>query len=476
MMVAGLGCLVGVVLAQGGLHAIKVLGPSNLPRLATVRLDPPVLLVCLLAMVASGLLLAVTPAFHAVRANAMIELKDGGHTTSGGRSLRLRALLVGAQTALSLVLLVVSGLLLQSFSRLHQVDPGFEPRGLLTVDVQLPDFKYPTEEEAEEVIGRLLETLRAVPGVNDAAAADQLPPFGGFYNGVYRPDRPPETPDDYVPATRRLVSEGFFRTLGTPMLVGRGFQAGDRVGSPPVTVISRALAERLYPGEDPVGKVVVLPWRDGIPLEVVGVVADVKDFGLDTDPRPLFCIPLRQYPLSSFRVALRTAGDPAALVPAVRQAVHAVEKDAALYRIGSMKEWLADSLATSRFVSLLVAVFSVIALTLAATGLYGVTVCMVGERRREIGIRVALGAEPSAILGWVLRRGMLVAGGGVAAGLVAAVAASRLVSSLLFATSPTDPKTYLTVSAVLLLVAVVACLVPARRALGCDPTAILRST
>jgi putative ABC transport system permease protein len=475
LLLAGLGAVAGIALAWAGVRAVQMLGPSALPRLATIGLDLPVLLAALAATVASGVLLGVAPSLHVRRADLLLELRSGGHGTPSGRSLRLRALLVGAQTALSLVLLVVSGLLLKSSLRLQGVDPGFEPRGLLTVDLLLPDFKYATVEEVEQVTAELLERLRALPGVVDVAAADQVPPFGGFRNDVSRADRPSPTPSDRLPAVRRMVTDGYFRTLGTPILVGRDLQPGDRVGSPPVTVVSRALADKLFPGEDPLGRFLLLPWGDGIRLEIVGVAADVRDFGLADDVDPVFYIPLRQYPRTALRVVVRAAGEPAALVAAVRSAVRDVDKDAPLHNVGTMEEWLDGSLQTPRFASLLVAVFSLIALALAATGLYGVMACLVGERRREIGIRMAVGASPAAVLGWVLRQGMLIAAGGVAVGLVVAAGAARLVRALLFATSAIDPATYVGVAIVLALTALLACLIPASSALRSDPGAVLHS-
>ena len=271
-----------------------------------------------------------------------------------------------------------------------------------------------------------------------------------------------------------MVSENFFRTLGVPVLAGRDFEAGDRLDGPPVTVISRSLAEELFPDENPLGKIIVLPWNDGIHLEIVGVVGDVRDFGLDVDIRPSFYLPMAQYPGTSLRMVARAEGEPGALVPLLREEVRAVERDAPVTGVRTMQELINDSTSDSDFVALLLGVFAAIALALAATGLYGAVAHFVADRRREIGIRVALGARPLSVALWVLRRAIQMAGTGLVAGLLLAALLSRSLEEGLFAAASPDPLTFATVGGVLLAVALLACAVPTFRALNSDSAATLR--
>jgi putative ABC transport system permease protein len=272
------------------------------------------------------------------------------------------------------------------------------------------------------------------------------------------------------------VTEDFFQTMGIRMLAGRSFDRTDAPGSRPVTVVSKMLADRLYPNQDPLEKIMVLPWGDGIPLAIVGVASDVRDYGLAAEHRPVFYLSFRQLPFTptSLRLAVRTATEPTALVPSIRTAVREVEKDAPLFRVGTMRGWLSETMARSRFTSVLLAAFAAIALLLSATGLYGVTSSYVAVSRRSIGIRVALGAKPRQAMGRVFARAGWMAGGGLVAGLAVALASARVIHGMLFQVEPAEPATYLTVMLVLALVVVAACAVPAWRAATVDPAVALR--
>ena len=470
-LVSVAGAVFGIGLAWVGLRVLKLLGPPGLPRLQGVGLDLPVLLGALAASVLSGLLVGAVPALRTGSGDLAGRLREGRHTTGGGSALRMRGLLVSAQVALSLVLLVASGLLVRSSLRLQRVDPGFEPRGIVTMDLHLPPHRFPRgSSQSADLIAGLLEDLRAVPHVGAAAVADQLPPFGGSWNGIYRADRPPRTAADRFPATRRFVSDGYFRTLGIGVLSGRGLEAEDRLGGPPVAVVSRALAERLFPGEDPLGRRIVYSGR---PHEIVGVVGDVKDYGLAKASRPVFYLSMRQYPDASFKVAIR-GDDATALTTAAGQVIRRLERDAVVDRVGTMSGWLSQSLAGPRFASALLALLSVIALVLAAVGLFGVMACQVTERTREIGIRMALGARPRDIVSWLLGRAASMVGGGCVVGLLVSLATGRLLSHVLFATSATDGATYVTVTAVLVAAVLTSCLIPARRALLVDVASVMK--
>jgi predicted permease len=395
-------------------------------------------------------------------------------STEGAGSHRLRQLLVASQVALSVVLLIGAGLLIRGVYDLQKVDPGFDPDQLVTLRTEFPGFRYEGPEEVDNITTELLARSRALPGVKDVALADSLPFQGGLYNNVYRPENPPEIPSDACPATRRVVSDGFFRTLGVPVLTGRGFHSGDRLDGTPVTVISRALSEALFPDENPLGKIIVLPWGDGIHLEVVGVAGDVRDFGLGVDIMPVFYLPKTQYPRTSLTMVARVGGDPGSLVPLLREEVRAVEKDAPVTGVVTMQELIDDSTADSDFVALLLGTFAAIALALAATGLYGAVAHFVADRRREIGIRVALGASPPAVAFWVLRRAVQMAGAGLLAGLLLALLLSRTLKAGLLATASPDPATFFAVGGVLMAATVLACAVPTARALSSDSAATLR--
>lgn len=458
VLVAG-GAVLGVGLASFGIRAVKALGPADLPRLESIGLDAHVIWVAIAATLLTALLAGVAPAFQGTRLDLLSNLREGGRTTQGRGHLHSRRLLVAAQLALSLVLMVVTGLLLRSMMRLQQVDPGLKAEGLLTADLQIPG---PDTDRQGQRYFDVLERIRALPGVVSAAGADQLPFFGGPWNGVHRADRPPRTSSDFLPATRRIVTEGFFETMGIP-IVGRAFGPSDRRGSPPVTVVSRSLAQQLFPNENPVGRILVLPW---VRLEIVGVAGDVHDFGLATDFRPAFYLTFRQIPGApeSMRFVVRSQGRPAALVSSVRQAIHETEKDAPLYRVGTMAKWVSDSTARQRFSSFLLGAFAGVATLLAAVGLFGLMSYVVAQRRHEIGIRLALGAPPGSVRNLIVRQGVALALAGTVVGIPCALVAARMLGTQLYAVSPTDNLTFAVASLVLIATALAASLLPALRA------------
>jgi len=453
------GAAVGVGLASFGIRAVKALGPGDLPRLDSIGLDAHVLWVATAATVLTALLSGVAPALQGTRLDLLSNLRSG-RTTQGRGQLRSRRLLVATQLALSLVLLVVTGLLLRSMTRLQQVDPGLKAEGLLTADVQIPG---PDTDRQSQRYFDVLERIRALPGVVSAAGADQLPFFGGPWNGVHRADRPPRTSSDFLPATRRMVTEGFFETMGIPVLAGRTFAPSDRRDSPPVTVVSRSLAQQLFPNENPVGRTLVLPW---VRLEIVGVAGDVRDFGLATDFRPAFYLTLRQIrgAPDSLRLVMRSQGRPAALVPSVRHAIHEIEKDAPLYRVGTMAKWVSDSTSRQRFSSFLLGAFAGVATLLAAVGLFGLMSYVVAQRRHEIGIRLALGAPAGSVRNLILRQAVALALAGTVVGIPCALVAARMLGTQLYAIGPTDNLTFAVASLVLVATALAASLAPALRA------------
>jgi putative ABC transport system permease protein len=476
LFLSAIGAVLGIGLALLGVRALITFGPADLPRLSSIAIDGRVLLVTVAATILTGLALAVAPALRSGRVAPLSALREGGHTTQGGRGLKLRGALVATQVALSFVLLVGFALFLRSAWRLQAVDPGFDPDGLLTVDVQLPQEPEDARPGSGGPIAEMIDRIRGLSGVVSAAGVDELPGFGGPYNGVHRGDRSPQVASDLTPATRRFVTEDYFRTMRISMLAGRSFERTDGPDSRPVTVVSKALADRLFPNEDPLEKIMVLPWGEGIRLAIVGVASDVRDFGPAVDIRPAFYLSFRQIPftLGSLRLAVRASGDPMALVPAIRTTVRGVDKDAPLFAIGTMKGWLAQSTARSRLTAVLLCVFASIALVLSAMGLYGVTAAFVATRSRDIGIRAALGARPHQAMARVFASAALMAGTGLVAGLAGSLAAARMVRGMLFQIEPTEPVVLLTVLAVLTLAVTAACAVPAWRAARIDPAVTLR--
>lgn len=470
------GAASGVALAHLGIYLLKTLGPAEIRRLDTVFIDATVLVLTALVSVLTGLLFGVVPALRSTRLDVVQSLKEGAHSTESGASLKFRSVLVSAQVALSLVLLIGSGLLIQSLYRLQHVKPGFNPGGVLTMELQLPAFRYDQPFEQEQFFADALERIRALPGVVDAACVSSIPLKGGPWNYIHRADRPPRSPSEQTTALRRRVMEGYFRTLQIPLLAGRAFEPTDRQDSRVVVVVSKTLADQFFPGENPVGKMLVLPnWGDnGVYLEIIGVVDDVRDEGLASPHRPVFYLSFRQTPSAGMRLAVRVNGEPMRLAPAVRDAVWDLDKDVPISDIGTLEAAVYVSTATERFQTLLLGSIAGMALLLTAIGLYGVLAYFVGERTRELGIRLALGASGPAVVYQVVRKGVLMTGLGIALGLPGGLAASRLVQSLLYETTAVDPLTYLVVSSFLMLVALAACILPARKALRIDTVKALK--
>ena len=477
LVVTVAGAALGIGMAGLGIRAVKALAPAGLPRLQEIGIGAPVLGVAIAATALTALLSGVVTALRGARVDLLSDLRGGGRATESQHHLTLRRTLVAVQVALSLVLLIVTGLLLRSASQLQRVEPGFRSEGLFTMDVQIPSSSA-ADQQLPQRFAEMLERIRTLPGVVAAAGADQLPPFGGPWNGVHRADRPPQTSSDLIPATRRMVTERFFETMGIPLLKGRGFAPADGPDSPLVTVVSQTLAQRLFPDENPVGKILKLPWsRDGVPLEIIGVAGDVRDFGLAADYRPAFYLSLRQRLVGSdtLRLVIRSSGPPAALVPSVRAAIREMEKGAPLFRVGTMAEWLAGTMATRRFSSSLLSAFAVVATALAAAGLFGLLSYSVTQRTHEIGIRMALGAQVGSVLYLVVRQGLFLTLTGIAAGIGGGLAATRLIAGQLYGVSPTDALTFLLASLVLAGAAFFASLLPALRATRIHPVEALRA-
>ena len=474
MLVALAGGIGGLAIAYMGIAALKSMGPVDLPRLETIGVDPRVLAFTFVVSLFASLLFGVVPALRSTKLSLSDTLKVGGNRGSGHGRAGLRNALAVTQVALSLMLMVASGLLVRSYSRLQDVDPGFEPGHILQAEIQLPTWKYEEPVEIENAWNQLHDRLRAIPGVVSVGAVDQVPiRSGGTYNTIYPVNSPPSNASDRArfAAQRRLASEDYFDALGISILSGRAFQSTDTVVSPAVLIINATMAEQWFPTENAVGKELFV-WDQS--WQVVGVAGDIREFGLASDIPPVFYTSSRQITPDSTQLLVRSVGDPLNLAADLRTAVWELDGSIPISGLGTMETRITDSLSQPRFRMLLVGLFAGIALVLATMGQYGVLAFFVRQHRREPGIRVALGAAPRNVIGLVLRKGMVLVGCGIGVGLLGGLAGGRMMESLLFDTAATDLVTFGGVSLCLLVVALIACIVPARRAVAVDPQEVLR--
>lgn len=476
-LLGGLGGLVGAALAAVGVATLAAAGPPELPRLDEVRPDWTILGIALAVAFAAAFAFGLVPALQAGRADPATHLRSGGPGASTAALGRVRSAFVAAQFALALVLLVGAGLFLRSFLNLRAVDPGFDPDGVLSVSMNLPRDRYPNADARRAFHQQLLDAAAALPGVQSVGTIDGL--FLGELPRLGTPtieSRPDQFgPDTKIPVAGRTVSPGFFSTMGLEIVAGRGLDETDRPGGVRVAVVNETFARRFLAGLDPIGQRFTWLYQgEGSQwFTIVGVVEDARQAGLAAPVLPAVFNALAQYPPSRIELLIRTAGDPRSLARAATRVVHEIDPNLPV-SVRTLDQALADQLAPRRFVSSLLGVFALAALTLAAIGIFGVMAYVVGRRTREIGIRVALGAARPRLLFDVLREGMLHAGAGLVVGVLAALGLARLVRSQLFGLEPTDPATFTAAAAVLLVVAAAACVLPARRAAAVDAVIALR--
>ncbi len=483
LALAALGGAAALAVAFSVTGALASAPGLDIPRLETARVDGPALLFALGLTLATALVAGAVPAFRLTAGRRLYaSLAAGGRTTGDRASHRLRDALVVSEAALAVVLLFGAGLLGRSFWKLQQVDPGFDPRGVLGFNLSLSDAAYPEAGQRSAFLDELLGRLAARPGVTRAGAVFGLPLSGMSYvisverlDGAPAYDQPGTEP--YVQV--RVVTPEYFRTLGIPLAAGRAFTGADRRGSAPVALVNRAAARLLWPGEPAVGHTLEVGSTLGVSArraggEVVGVVGDVHHDSLAAEPVPELYVPFAQFPMDFFTVVVKTDGDPAALAQDARRVVAALDPSLALFQVRTMEERLAASLARNRLYALLLGLFAATALALSAVGLYGVLAYVVGQRRREVGIRMALGASRRRVLALVLGRGVALAAGGLLAGGLAALAAGRLLHAWLFHLDAHDPLTLAVTVALLLATALAAGVAPARRATRVDPVETLR--
>ncbi len=478
------GAILGTVFAAVGMRMLVVFGPENLPRLDEVQLDARVLVFTLLATGVTGILFGLAPVIRIAKTDVHATLQDGarGSTSGAGRG-RARSLLVVAQVALAVMLVVGAGLMSRSFIGMLDTEPGFDATSVLTLRVDLPSGAYRDLERVSDFHTQMLERLEGLPGVRSVAATATIPfereiPFLG--NFVVRDRAAPEQGEEPI-AHYRQVSPGYFETMGIDLVEGREFDGRDDRNAKGAAVVNAAFVTRYFPDEDPIGRVI-----EGLPphvalggffaenFEIVGVAQDVKYFGLVEPSQPSLYLPVAQAPFRRMSYVLRTVADPEALMATARREINAVDPSVPVSQVSTMERILSASVARERFSMILLVLFAGVALLLASVGIYGVISYAVSQRTAELGVRIAMGAEPRDVVRLVLGDGVRLTLAGVGLGLLGAALLSQVLESQLYGVTSTDPFTYATVAIVLTLVALVAAYIPARRTAHMDPVTALQ--
>jgi putative ABC transport system permease protein len=477
VLLAVVGGGLALLLAVWGIDLLLAFSPASIPRKHEIRVDGAALVFTFTVALITGVLFGLAPAFQVSRFNLNETLKEGARGSTGSRN-RVRSLLVVAEVALSLILLIGAGLLIRSFARLTATDAGFNPQNVAAINLSVSSSRYSEVDKQGRFFKQVIENVRAIPGVTSAGAVSELPLAGGEeIDGFLVEGAPtPKAINDTPLADFRFVDEDYFKTLAIPLVAGRAFTEHDNETAARVAIISEGLARRYFGDQDAVGKRIKAgdldekaPWTT-----IVGVVKDVKHSGLDADARPQLYVPYQQKLWGRLVIVARSTTDAATLFPALREAVWKVDKDQPITSLRMMSDYLNDSVSQQRFNVVLLAAFALLALILASVGIYGVMSYSVTQRTHELGIRMALGARRGDVFRLVVMEGMRLALGGVALGLAGAFAATRLMASLLYGTSATDPLTFVIISLILTGVALAACFVPARRATRVDPMIALR--
>jgi putative ABC transport system permease protein len=479
LLLSLLGGALGLALAKWGMDLLLTLAPPDLPRLNNVSLDGRALAFTATITLLTGVIFGLVPALQSSKPNLNETMKDAGRgSTEGGRRQRIRSTLVVLEVATALVLLVGAGLMIKSFWQLQKVDPGFNPDNALTVQVSLPKTKYPQESQQVAFFQQLIERVATLPGVQSAGAGHVVPLSGNDFVLAFEIDgRPPLQPGVTQSTNYYSVSADYFKAMGIPLRRGRVFTERDIKDSPRVAVINETMAKKIFPDEDPIGKRITFDNRQKENpewFEIVGIVGDVKQYGLDQVTTMQTYEPYIQQTFPYMTLVVRTTGDPTNLNAAIRSEVLKLDKEQPTTNFKTLNEFFSISIAQQRFSVVLLGVFAVVALVLSAVGVYGVLSYAVTQRTHEIGIRVALGAGRRDVLRLVVGQGMLLTVSGVAGGLGAAFALTRLMASLLFGVTATDAVTFASVASLLLAVALLACYIPARRATKVDPLVALR--
>jgi len=478
-MVSLAGGTLGLLLASGGLRLLVTFASRFTTRSGEIRIDGLVLLFTLLVSVVTGLVFGLVPVFSSDR-NLSTSLQEGGNRTSTSvRRQRARNLLTVAQVAVSFMLLIGAGLMVRSLIKLQSVNPGFDPDRVLAMRVSPNWSKFNTTEQTRLLFQRLLDKVRSEPGVQSAALSstyplNQIGIVNGPFNRGFQIEGRPIPEGELAPqADFRSASPGFFETIRLPLVKGRTFEERDNEKAPLVAVINQSTARHRWNDEDPIGRRVSFD-RGQTWATIVGIIGDVKQYGLDRDPADEIYIPLAQSGFAN-NLLVRTAADPMAIAALMREAVYAADPDNAIDRVQTLEQVRSDAVASPRLTAILMAMFAGLALVITAAGIAGVMALSVSQRTHELGVRLALGATPSRVLGMVMRQGMYYVATGLAIGIAGSLLLGRLMSALLFAVEPTDPITFIAVSVVLIAVAAAACFIPARRVTSIDPMLALRS-
>jgi len=473
LLLALIGGALGVALAYAGLRALLAAAPIDLPRLNEVHVDVRVLLFAFAVSLAAGAVLGILPALRSAAAAPFESLKSGSRSNTEGRHGRsVRNLLVSLEVGLGAALLVTAGLLISSFVRIMTVDKGFDVERVIALDMSLPTTRYTDDARCAAFFRRVLDQAAAMPGVQSVALVSALPLQGETWIDIVGAEHDPRPLMERPSTNVRFISPGYFKTLRMPLRDGRDFDEQDRGRR--VTIISAGLAQRIWPGQNPLGRKLDNGDSEHSAMAVVGVTPDIRSTSLDHDPVNMMYVPYWQRPRRASSLLVRTAMDPHGIAAALRSAIWAADSEVPIPEVRTLEQVMERSVAQRRFQVTLVVLFAVAALALAAFGTYGVVGYAVARRRAEMGIRMALGAKRSDVLKMVLRQGMMPVLAGLAAGAMAALAIGRSMASLLFQVSPRDPIAFTAAAVVLLLVSLAACLVPARRATRVDPTESLR--
>ncbi len=470
LILSSLGGVGGVLLATWGTDFLVAIAPGDLPRLQSAHIDSWVLLFALATSLICGILLGLIPVWRSAVPDLHVTLKEGECRSATTPRQSLRKALVVTEVTLALVLLCGAGLLIKSLWKLNAVDPGFDPQKVLVAEVVLPKSKYPDEARQTAFFQQLLERVKSLPDVESAGGTSNLPLSGT--NMVFLASVDGQ-PNSSFPASFRAVSHDYFRTMRIPLLEGRWFDDRDTASNQAVVVINQTMARQIWPDQESLGQRIKHGFKEQV-AEVVGVIGDVKYGGLDQQAKPEMYAPFSQRPWPFMRVVVRTKSDPLSLAAAIRSEAQAIDKDQPIDKLTTMASVVNASIATRRFYMQLLGTFAALAFILASVGIYGIVSYSVAQRTREIGIRMALGAKQSDVLRLVLAEGFRLAILGVVLGLAGAFAATRVLTNLLFQVKPTDPMTFIGLSLLLALVALLASYIPARRATKVDPLVALR--
>jgi predicted permease len=468
---------IGIGLAYGGLVLLRPLIPAGVPLAREATVDGTVLLFTLMVALLTAWITGIIPAWRVWSANPGDVMRLEGRSMTAGRGRqRVAAMLVASEVAMTLMLLIATGLMVRSANRLWRIDPGFDTGDLLTMTISLPNNKF--EWRHNVLFSRqAIRSTEAMPGVRDAAVIAGVPMRAGSFFGSFSIEGRPDTPADQLSARVRVVSPGYFRLMRIPILSGRAYDEHDEVGevgSLPSVIVNRTLAERCWPGQDAVGKKVRVSWKTSASA-IIGVVGDVRYTGLDAEPGNEIYIPEGLYPQAAITLLVRTDRDPLPLYPAMNKAIADIDKGAFVFDVKPMMQLITESLGPRRFSTILLSTFAAVALVLSLAGIYAAIAHSVAQRTVEIGIRMAMGASPARVTGLMLRYGLFPAIGGMVAGGAGALAISRFFAAMLFGVGPLDLATWIVVSGCMLAVACLASYLPARRVCRVDPATALRA-